>query len=145
MKCPIGKIWKGSSCDCEDGKVDQGGICVPKCKPDQLVDFNGNCYYCRVNEHPEGGACVCNDGFAKDPSSQICQLGCPPNQFIINGVCGVCVMGTEYNNQLKACVCKDGWYKNIHGSCEKKDGTICDSGFYLTPQKTCLACPAGCQ
>ena len=55
--CPNGFMKVGNSCQCPTGSINQGGRCIQQCSSGQLVDANGQCYFCLVNEVPVNGKC----------------------------------------------------------------------------------------
>lgn len=119
-------------------------LCVASCQTGQLIDGNGVCYWCPINEVIVGGQCVCKAGYSRVGAR--CELQCQAGQNIINGLCGTCVSGTIYNPQLQSCVCKEGYYKNNYGFCERSTliPVTCDRGFYHNGDTGCVACPEGC-
>ena len=64
----------------------------------------------------------------------------------MNGACGACVSGTQYNTQLGACVCPPGSYVNPQGICEPRIVPLpsCNNGQYLGAGNQCFNCLAGC-
>ena len=118
-------------------------MCVSSsvCAAGQLVSPSGICYWCPLNEYINNGRCECLAGFTR--VNEFCTQRCPAGKFLINGVCGVCVMGTVYSPALRACVCDTGYYMNSYQMCEVIRPTTCDRGFFLDGS-TCVACPAGC-
>lgn len=55
--CPNTYIYNGMNCVCGAGKQKIDGICIDQCKPGQLLDVNGNCYVCPINEIANNGRC----------------------------------------------------------------------------------------
>lgn len=73
---------------------------------------------------------------------QLCQIQCPDNQIVINGACGVCVLGTVYDQQTRQCICPPGYFTNNNGVCELVIPT-CPAGTYQQ-SGNCLPCSSGC-
>ena len=48
--CAGDKLFNGSSCVCPSGTVAVGLKCKKTCRSDELIDSNGNCYKCPINE-----------------------------------------------------------------------------------------------
>ncbi len=65
-------------------------------------------------------ACTCAIGFERDVTSGICRARCQQGLYIINGVCGVCVLGTVYVPSLLTCSCPPGSYLNQQGFCQQR-------------------------
>lgn len=147
VTCPGGRTWVNGACACPSGQREVNGVCTSQCTADQLVDANGYCYYCQITEIISNGACVCRPGYVRDPQTRFClQTSCPTGQYFINGICGICVLGTTYDPQLKSCICPAGSYMNGQGVCEQRvqPPVVCLAGFYLGANSQCLPCAAGC-
>ena len=87
-------------------------------------------------------ACTCATGFERDPTSGVCLAKCQPGQYLINGVCGFCVLGTVYSPSLLTCSCPAGSYANQQGFCQQR-ASDCKPGFYASNEQ-CLPCGSGC-
>ena len=132
-KCPGGKVFDGrSSCVCPAGRVEQGGICAAQCKNDELVDANGNCYSCLLNQVASNGRCMCKAGYVMS-SCGACELSCSSNEFVFQGGCATCPLNTIYSEQTKGCVCPSGYYKNSYDICERLTlkAVDCPEGQYF--------------
>jgi len=156
--CPDGRVCVGGECVCPPGLVENDrGECVPClpettpncyiCTPDGIVPKEcpdgqvcnpntGDCVDCigsgdcGENEKCEGGDCVCEEGYRRDPVTGECiplpdcdeDADCPP--------CFVC-------NEFGDCVpkeCPDGQVC-VDGECKTpcEDGTDCPDGFGCNP------------
>ena len=142
--CPSGFIHDGQSCVCPSGSSEVNGKCTQSCEPGQGVDFEGNCFWCPINQVWEN-QCVCKAGYQK--ISGVCQLKCKPNQVVVNGICAQCALNTVYDPSLGSCVCAEGYYKNNYGFCEKTilNPVTCDPGYYFEENEGCRSCPVGCK
>ena len=65
---------------------------------------------------------------------------------MINGICARCALNTVYDN-IGACICAEGYYKNNFGFCEKAilPPVNCDAGYFFDENNGCVSCPSGCK
>jgi cysteine-rich repeat protein len=135
----------GDSCGCAQGKFAQGSICVSQCQNDELLDKDGNCYTCGLNQVISNGQCVCAAGYTLS-SCGVCVLACQADQFTFQGVCATCPLNTVFNVAIKGCACPNGFYKTTSGVCEKLvlQAISCPSGQYFDSSNGCQACSPTC-
>ena len=147
-KCPGNKVFDGSSkCICPAGKVEvSGSTCISQCKSDELIDADGNCYSCALNQIVSNGRCVCRAGFRLS-SCGVCELSCSSTEFSFQGGCAQCPLNTQFSAITNGCVCPQGYYKDTYGICQKLElrPIDCPAGQYFDTTQGCVACKASCQ
>lgn len=138
-------IKVGDACGCPQGKFAQGSICVSQCQNDELLDKDGNCYTCGLNQVISNGQCVCAVGYTLS-SCGVCVLGCQAGQFAFQGACATCPLNTVFNPAINGCTCPSGFYKTTSGVCEKLvlQAINCPSGQYFDSSSGCQACSPSC-
>lgn len=105
-----------------------------------MVDDQGNCYTCPINEVLSSGTCNCKNGYQR--INGFCQISCPANTYVVNERCVFCIMGTTFDSVLRQCVCPQGQYMNTYQVCEPVKKT-CKAGTFLQGSD-CVACSPGC-
>ena len=113
--CPSNTQNINGQCACPRGQKLVNGVCINFCLSTQLMDDAGYCYYCKIGEEVANGACVCKKGYQR--VNGVCLLTCPPNTFEMNGACGTCALGMEYDRVKKICTCPVGYYASSQGGC----------------------------
>lgn len=76
-------------------------MCIKACPEEMLIDYEGLCYSCLVNEEVRGNICVCKNGFQRRDG--VCKSICKKNEIEVAGVCAYCALNTQYNIMTKRC------------------------------------------
>jgi hypothetical protein len=144
--CPGSTIYNGNTCSCPQGKVAQGSLCISQCQNDELLDKQGNCYTCGLNQVIANGQCVCASGYSFN-SCGVCVLSCSANQFAFQGACATCPLNTVFNTAINGCACPSGFYMDTYGVCQKLvlQAVTCASGQYFDSNNGCTACSSSCK
>lgn len=115
--CPGNMVRIGDTCTCTQGKIAQGSLCVSQCQNDELLDKDGNCYTCSLNQViSANGQCVCSAGYTLNDCG-VCVLSCLSGQFTFQGACATCPLNTVFNSAINGCSCPNGFYMNTNGVC----------------------------
>ena len=143
--CPGNMIYNGNSCACPQGKIAQGSLCISQCQNDELLDSDGNCFTCGLNQVISNGQCICSTGYTLS-SCGVCVLSCQSDQFSFQGSCAACPLNTIFNSAINGCSCPSGFYMNTYGVCEKLtlQPIACPSGQYFDSSSGCQACSSSC-
>lgn len=119
---------------------------MASCGVDELLDSEGNCYTCQMNEIIVNGSCACRPGYVKKDCS--CKIECEEGYFPFAGQCGKCPVGMVYFPTILGCVCQLGFYLSpVTNICERTPilPSACNStAYYSQPDNACLPCPINC-
>lgn len=120
---------------CDDDQDSCDGKCLPKCKKNQIRDYNCNCRTICTDPNSESdnqGGCKCKDGYELDKQGN-CIVKCGPNQIRdINGVC-IDIVQTKTVEQPPSVPCpKPNTMLDVNGNC------VCKDGFELDKQGNCI-------
>lgn len=139
-------IYNGQNCACPAGKTLVGSSCISQCQSDELLDSNGNCYTCGLNQVISNGKCTCAAGYALS-SCGVCILSCQSNQFAFQGGCATCPLNTIFNNAINGCSCPTGFYMDSYGICQQLvlKAITCQDGQYFNSNTGCEACSPTCK
>jgi hypothetical protein len=125
--------YNGTSCQCNQGYVQSGSVCVP-------VAANNPCSFI-ANSNYNGFTCVCNSGYVQSGQSCVLQstiTPVPPTTNIPVITAPTIIIGNGSTTTGPPITCAQGTY-NLRGRCEN-----CARGCAVcTSNTTCVTCLNG--